>query len=295
MDFGFPVSGCMDADSHYIANVLVGNDPKDAVIEITLGGFSCDFTSKAVVALTGCDAQFEIDGVRVPMYTAIYVDKGAHLRCGYAKTGCRAYLAVQSGFYLKNVMGSVSTNVKCKIGGYLGRALMKEDLLFFNSTEPNIKRVNNRSVKPRVPNSEHLSEAVLRVILGPQDDYFTEKGINTFLSATYTVANDSDRMGIKTTGESVESKAGVDIISDGMPLGGVQIPASGMPIIMAADRQTTGGYAKIATVISSDMPVVAQLRPGNAIKFEKVSVSEAVKIYKDRKKYLENISKLWKR
>jgi biotin-dependent carboxylase-like uncharacterized protein len=291
MDYGFQVSGAMDEKSLAIANSLVGNSQDMAGIEITIGGLSATFTSDAVIAITGADIKPELNKMPIPMYRAIYVKKDDVLECKFAKVGCRSYLAFNQGLALKKIMGSLSTNIKCKIGGYLGRPLKANDLLFFNSTTPNIKNIDKHSINLSISFKNPVN---IRVILGPQDDYFTESGINTFFTSTYQLTKDSDRMGIKLDGPVVESKNGVDIISDGMPLGGVQIPSSGMPIIMMSDRQTTGGYAKIATVISTDVQKLAQLRPNDSIRFENICLEKAHKIYLNEKKYLMKVSKLWK-
>ncbi|MDR2046796.1 MAG: biotin-dependent carboxyltransferase family protein [Clostridiales bacterium] len=276
--FGFQTSGAMDKRAFNTANFLAGNDKDEAAIEMTLLGISGEFTSDAVIAFTGADVSPEINGAPIPLYRAVAVKKGDVLKSGFAKNGCRAYLAVQGGFYLKKALGSYSTNIKCKIGGYMGRPLKKEDLLYFNTVTPLASAGFTAERYTEIPPAQTIP-AVLRVVLGPQDDYFTENGIKTFLNSEYALTNDSDRMGIKLSGAAVESKNGADIISDGIPLGAVQIPSSGMPVIMAADRQTVGGYAKIATVISVDMPVIAQLKPGDSMRFSAVTPDEARRIY----------------
>ncbi|MDR2090927.1 MAG: biotin-dependent carboxyltransferase family protein [Clostridiales bacterium] len=289
-EFGFQSSGAMDRRSFNIANLLVGNDKNQAAIEMTLLGIGCQFTSDAVIAITGADVSPMLNGVPIPRYQAVSVGAGDVLTSGFAACGCRAYLAVHGGFYLKKVMGSYSANIKCGIGGYMGRPLKRDDLLYFSTVNPKIppEEIAKRRVDiPELPESP----AEIRVVLGPQDDYFTAKGIETFLNSEYKLTNDSDRMGIKLDGEPVESKNGSDIISDGIPLGAVQIPASGKPIVMTADRQTAGGYAKIAVVISSDIPKLAQLKPGEALKFKEISLNEAQNVYLSELKYMEDLEK----
>lgn len=287
-EYGFSVSGAMDLFSHRIANILVGNDRDQAAIEMTLFGLSGEFTSDAVIAITGADVSPEINGVSIPSFQAVKVKKGDMLECSFAKNGCRAYLAVNSGFYLKKVMGSLSTNLKCKIGGYMGRALKSGDLLYFNTVAPSVKRMSKRvaGLSLKIENPARLG-----VLLGPQDDYFTEKGIDTFFSAVYALTNESDRMGVKLDGAAVESKGGVDIISDGIPLGAVQIPASGKPIVMTADRQTVGGYAKIGTVISTDVSVLGQLRPGDSLSFYKTTPDRAKEAYMESLNILDGLDR----
>jgi biotin-dependent carboxylase-like uncharacterized protein len=313
--FGFQSSGAMDGRAFNIANILVGNDKNSAAIETTMIGLSCRFTSDAVIALTGADVSPEINGGSIPRYQAVKVGNGDVLKCGFAAGGCRSYLAVHGGFYLKKVMDSYSTNMKCGIGGYMGRKLKNGDLLYFNTIEPKFSsdetarrhidpkeltenaeiRMNKANFSPdgieksRIDAPEFPENAEIRVILGPQDDYFTQKGVDIFLNSEYKLTNDSDRMGIKLDGEAVESKNGVDIISDGIPLGAVQIPASGKPIIMTSDRQTVGGYAKIAVVISSDIPKLAQLKPNDVIKFKEISLEAARNVYLSELKYIESL------
>ena len=214
------------------------------------------------------------------MYKAIEVKKGDVLALSRADSGMRAYLAVAGGFDLPLVMGSMSTNLKCKLGGFQGRKLQRGDEIPLRQSV-NITFVGKRKFKNEV---KYTKSITLRAVLGPQDDYFAEKGIETFFEKTYTVTDKSDRMGIRLDGEKIESKNGVDIISDGVTTGSVQIPASGTPIIMMADRQTTGGYAKIATVLTTDLHLIAQAKPGTVIRFQKVTAEEAIRLYKAAEK-----------
>lgn len=274
MNTGFSPGGAMDAYSMKIANLLVGNVPDLGVIEMTMLGISATFDCDSLIALTGADMEPMLNDEPMPMYASVAVHKGDVLKMAMAKNGMRSYLAVAGGFDLPFEMGSQSTNLKCKIGGYQGRKLQKGDEL------PLMHSVAGMFAPERKINAQvkYPSSIVVRVILGPQDDYFTEKGIDTFLNKVYTVTDQSDRMGIRLSGEKIENVNGVDIISDGIATGSVQIPASGTPIIMMADRQTTGGYAKIATVIHADLKRVAQARPGTQVRFAAVSEAEAVKL-----------------
>ena len=214
------------------------------------------------------------------------VKKGDVLDCGSAKSGLRGYLAVAGGFDIAPVMGSMSTNLKCKVGGFEGRKLKSGDVLPLRYPQSDLYGMTSRVFEPE---KQKDGTVTVHVIPGPQDDYFSDKGKNIFYSETYSVTGDSDRMGIKLDGTPVESVDGVDIISDGIVAGSVQIPSSGKPIIMMADRQTTGGYAKIATVITSDLPLLAQLRPGGSLRFEKVDLQYAVKRIKQDNKLLKKL------
>lgn len=285
MQFGFSPSGAMDTYSMKLANILVGNPANEGVLEMTLKGITAEFDCDAVIAITGADMKPKIGNTQVPMYKSIQVKKGDVLQFGIAQSGMRTYLAVCYGFDIPVVMGSMSTNLKCGIGGFCGRKLKNEDVLNLRY-QSSLDLVGHRSVnhKPSFP-----SEITVRAVLGPQDDYFTAEGINTFFSTVYTVSDKSDRMGIRLDGSKIESKNGVDIISDAVVTGSIQIPASGVPIIMMADRQTTGGYAKIASVITPDLQKIAQARPGTQVRFAKVTAQQAQKIYKQYQKQLNII------
>lgn len=283
MSTGFSSGGAMDAYSMKIANLLVGNAVGMGVIEMTMMGISARFDCDSLIALTGADMEPTLNEEPMPMYQSVAVHKGDVLSMKIAKSGMRSYLAVAGGFNLPLTMGSQSTNLKCKLGGFQGRKLQKGDEL------PLLQSVSGVCAPERriEMQEKYPDQIIVRVMLGPQDDYFTEKGIATFLNKVYTVTDQSDRMGIRLTGEKIENVNGVDIISDGIAMGSVQIPASGTPIIMMADRQTTGGYAKIATVISADLKRVAQAKPGTRIRFSVVTEAEAVKLRRREEKELK--------
>lgn len=284
MSMGFSPSGAMDTDSLVIANKILCNNDSEGALEMTYMGISCKFTENCVISLTGADMNFEIDEKPAPMYQPIEIKKGMKLTSKTAIRGMRSYMAVAGGFDIEPVMGSYSTNLKCKIGGYLGRKIMRDDDLPLRlSREQLLGTYKAHSITPPMLPDD---EAEIRVVLGPQDDYFSKKGIDTFLNSEYIVTNESDRMGIRLDGEAIEAIDGVDIISDGIAAGSIQIPSSGKPIIMMADRQTTGGYAKIATVIPTDIAVLAQCKPNTKITFKAVSLKEAEKIIIKHKKDL---------
>lgn len=275
---GFSPGGAMDMDAMTVANLLVGNAPGVGVLEMTMLGITARFDCETVIALTGADMSTRLNDEPIARYASIAVHPGDILSMKAAKNGVRAYLSVAGGFDLPLVMGSVSTNLKCTLGGFQGRKLKTGDELPLNqSGAPFLPR----QVSPPEDYPDCIS---LRVLLGPQDDAFTQKGIDTFLGCEYTVTDKADRMGIRLSGEIIESKNGVDILSDGIAAGSVQIPASGTPIIMMADRQTTGGYAKIATVISADLSRAAQARPGTRIRFVRVTEAEAIRLRRDAEK-----------
>ena len=285
MSTGFGSGGAMDTRSMQIANILVGNDPGDGVIEMTMLGLSAQFNCDSIFALTGADMNPMLNGESIPMYQAVEVHKGDKLTMSAARKGMRGYLAVAGGFDIPLAMGSMSTNLKCGIGGFQGRKLSAGDVLPLRcSVTPSLLGLSACEPENNYPNTVKV-----RVVLGPQDDYFTEKGLETFLNTFYKVSGQSDRMGVRLEGDPIENKNGVDIISDGIAYGSVQIPASGTPIIMMADRQTTGGYAKIATVITADLPKIAQAKPGSMICFAAVTEKEAVRLLKKEKKQLSQL------
>ena len=259
--FGVSVSGVMDPRSASIANILVGNDESEAVLECTMMGPHIRFDAPNIIAITGGDLGATLDGQRIDTYRAIPVNAGQTLRFTMLRTGCRAFVAFAGGLDIPVVMGSRSTNMKAKIGGYQGRKLQKDDVIGFRAPKTDLKNLGLRHTSPEfMPRAEYK----LRIVLGPQDDAFTERGITTFLSSV-----------CRLDGELIEHVKSGDIISDGIAFGAVQVPSAGKPIIMLADRQTTGGYAKIANVISADFRILAQLKAGDKVHFEKVSIAAA--------------------
>ena len=278
MASGFQQSGAMDRFAAEAANILVDNSERDGVLEMTMLGVKVYFDEDNVIAITGAEftptvTDFETGEVtELPMNRAIRIKKGDVLDCGSAKSGLRGYLAVAGGFDIAPVMGSMSTNLKCKTGGFEGRKLKAGDVIPLRHPQGWLFSMVGRVYEPE---KRADGTVTIHVIPGPQDDYFSDKGKNTFYSEVYSVTADSDRMGIKLDGAPVESIDGVDIISDGIVAGSVQIPSAGKPIIMMADRQTTGGYAKIATVISVDIPKLVQRKTDHKVKFQAVTVEEA--------------------
>lgn len=275
--YGIGTSGAMDQEAYEAANWLVGNKHGEAVLEATMMGPSILFDDDCICAVTGADMGTTIGNRPVEPYKPFWVQQGQTLTMGFAKSGCRGYLAVQGGFQVPSVMGSRSTNLKVQLGGIEGRVLKRDDVL----TVPDEHHSSIMDRHRKVP--VYSQNVTVRVVLGPQEDYFTEKGISTLLSETYAVSNQSDRMGLRIDGAAIETKAGSDIVSDGITLGSIQITSSGQPIVLMADRQTTGGYAKIGTVCSFDIPLLAQLKPGATVTFRAVTVEQAQRIHRLRK------------
>ena len=281
--YGMPVSGAMDTYALRIGNRLLGNEENKAGIEISIPGLSLEVLSRTVIAITGANFDPTINNSPAPMWEAIEVKKGDIISFDQIKSGCRSYLLVAGGIDIPIILRSKSTYVRGKIGGLKGRPLKKADIINIGKTNQELQNIIGRKVSVNNLPAYHR-ENEIRVILGPQDDYFTKDGLHAFLNSSYEITVNSDRMGYRLKGPKIESKGGSDIITDGIPLGSIQVPRNGMPIIMLADRQTTGGYAKIATVISVDVDKFAQMKPGNKVKFTQVNLEEAQQLLGEREK-----------
>lgn len=274
--FGIATTGVMDEYSYAMANALVGNERGAAALELTYFGPMLKFEEDMVIAVAGANMSPKIDNEPINMHESHLVQAGSTLSFGKLKNGVRAYLAFGGEIDVPIVNGSKSTLVKSKIGGYEGRPLKSKD-------ELNII-VNKDAVAGKVLDPEYYPIIdkfnVMRAVLGPQDDYFTAKGINKFFrSGGYTLTKSLDRMGIRLDGAVLESKGGADIVSDGTVMGTVQVPSDGLPIILMADRQTTGGYTKIATIIREDIAKIAQMGALDKLCFEEVSLHDAQVLY----------------
>lgn len=281
---GFPVSGCMDMRAYHDANALLNNDPDDAVIEMQLMGVRVRFLGNAFFAVTGAKMSMQLNGHEISGYRAYEAHDGDVLSIGAARSGRFAYLAVSGGITVDAVMGSRSTNLKCHLGGFEGRALQAGDVLPVGQGS---EWLDNLYLKEMIQ-LLYEKKLVVRVIAGPQEDHFTDKGLSDFEEKEYVVSEKSDRMGYRLEGPPIEMKKGADILSDGIVFGSIQVAADGKPMILMADRQTTGGYAKIATVIRADLPRLSQSVPGTEIRFRFVSLEEAQKI---NKKYSSEMKK----
>ena len=267
-ELGIPTSGVMDDYNYRLANILVGNKLDEAVLEMTYFGPTLKFNEDLTLAITGSDMNPKINGQPAPMFETIKVKAGDTLQFGKVNEGVRGYLAFGGSIDVPVVNGSKSTHIKTKMGGIDGRALKPKDTLnIVGSKDKTMRRIPENYL----PKFNHCN--LLRVVLGPQDDYFTEKGIHDlFRSGGYQVTKDFDRMGIRLKGTSIEHKETADIISDGTTFGSIQVPANGQPIILVADRQTTGGYTKIGNVITPDLHKLAQMSFLDKILFQKVTL-----------------------
>ena len=274
--FGMSPAGAMDAHSMTLANILVGNPRNTGVLECTMMGPTIQFDAQTVVAVTGADMAPQLNGVPIPMGQAILVPDGGTLKLSSAKNGCRTYIAFAGGLDIPEIDGSQSTLLHSGVGGYQGRKLAAGDVIPLRAHGTPVKNMPIR----QLPQAQVFEkEPVVRVILGPQEDRFTKAGLETFLSQPFTISPKSDRMASRLEGPKVEHTGDASIISDGIPLGAVQVPGSGEPIIMMSEHQGSGGYTKIANVISVDIPLAAQCGPGSKIRFQAVSVEEAQDLY----------------
>jgi KipI family sensor histidine kinase inhibitor len=269
--FGVPVSGAMDEVALRVGNVLVGNPQDAAGLEITVTGPALCFLSETVVALTGAEMDADLDGQPIPWYESFRVRGGQTLDLRSCRTGFRAYLTLAGGIEVPLVLGSRSTCLVAGFGGGTGRALREGDRLPIGSPAG----ATAGSVAARRWRAGHEQPVTVRVVLGPEDAAFTAEGRETFLHAVYEVTPQVDRMGCRLDGPAIAHAGPADILSDWIPPGGVQVPGEGRPIILLADRQTTGGYTKIATVIGADLGLVAQQRPGGRIRFQAVTPEAA--------------------
>ncbi len=267
---GIPPSGPMDREAFLLANRLVGNPDGAAALEATYSGPRVEFADERVVAVTGAEMAATLDGAPAPRWEAFRVRAGSVLRLGAARWGVRSYLAISGGIDTPAALGSRATYVRGRLGGLEGRTLARGDSLPLAS--PGAGRMA-RLRRERVP--DYSAEPEIHVVLGPQDDRFTAAGIAAFLEGPYEMLRESDRMGARLSGPRIEHVRGHDIISDGVALGGIQVIGEGQPIVLLVDRQSTGGYTKIATVCSFDIGRVAQVKPGQRLRFRRVSVPEA--------------------
>lgn len=287
--YGVIASGVMDPYAHRLANILVDNEESEPTIEITLMGPHITFQSNCVFALTGADLSPAIDGIPIKMWRPIVVKKGCKLTFGKPVSGCRAYLAVAGGFDVSEVMGSRSTYLRAGIGGFEGRALQKGDILQVGKCSTFIKNClmslskeeNKRSfiqmdwtlMTQAIPT--YRKEAIVRIIDGRQANLFDEKSKDAFFNQAFQISSDSDRMGYRLNGQKLALKEPKELISEAVSFGSIQVPSDGQPIVLMADRQTTGGYPKIGQVATVDLPKVSQLKPGEFLRFERISLEEA--------------------
>lgn len=269
--FGVPVCGAMDWRALATANILAGNDWEEAALEITAMGPAIRFCCDAVFALCGADFSATLNGTPLSSCGAFLAHEGDELEMGAAKGGFRSYLAVSGGFDVPLFLSSRSTCLSAHFGGFNGRALQKNDKIGLREPQLWLRNLPGRRVTTVTEQA-----CPVRVVLGPQHEAFSEEGLETFFSSEYKIGMQSDRMGCRMEGSAVALREGTspNILSDGVAMGSIQVP-NGQPIVMMADRQTTGGYVKLGGVITADLPLLAQKRPGDTVRFACVTVAEA--------------------
>lgn len=277
--YGVPPSGAMDQFSYAVGNLLVGNPPGAASLEITLNGLALEVSATAEVAVTGADLDPLVDGQPAPQWETFELRAGQLLRFARRNQGCRAYLAVRGGFAAPLYLGSRSTFVKGRMGAPIasGDVLSRAELL---------SPLGRTHIWPRSQRRPIPDAFEIRVTPGPQQDCFTPAGLLTFSSSVYRVHPNSDRQGIRTEGPPIEIATGPGIISDPTPTGSIQVPGDGRPIILHRDGQSTGGYAKIGRVITADLDWFGQMVPGAEIRFQPVSVEAALAALREERSRL---------
>lgn len=286
-EFGMPISGALDNDALFFANWLVGNNKNEAVIEITLTGPKLKFHEDAYIGLTGANMSPKINGVPVEMNETIHVQKEDVLEFGLLLFGCRTYISVAGGIPVEKKMNSRSTYFYAQIGGVSGTALKKGDFIpLIAKSDVFIKRV------PKEFQLKYASLLVVRVIEGIENAFFTEESLKFFYQNEYTITANSNRMGYKLKGEKLNLKRSFEMLSSGIVEGTIQVPQNGQPIVLLADSQTTGGYPRIANVISVDIPFLAQQKPGDKIRFRKVSLEQAQSLLYNKEKQLKKLLSL---
>jgi antagonist of KipI len=301
---GVIASGAMDPEAHRISNLLVGNEGDAATMEITIMGPVLEFQEDALISICGADLSPMIDGEPVGLWRPIYINKGSELRFGQIKQGCRSYLAVAGGFDVPTVMNSKSTYLRAGIGGYEGRKLEKEDVLQVEeSTEQSQSMLSE--LKSLAKDKTFMAmdwyvatefmpivqeDNTIRVIKGREYDLFTEESQQAFASKTFKVDTKSDRMGYRLSGQVLELEDEVDMISEAVAFGTIQVPSEGNPIILLADRQTTGGYPKIAQIATVDLSKIAQTKPGESVSFTLISHEESQRLYLERERNIHYLA-----
>ena len=279
---GVSPSGAADPISLRLGNRLVANAESAAGLEMTLLGGTFLFLEGAILALTGSDFGATLDGASIDLWKSVHVRPGGTLRLGATRSGARSYLCIQGGIVVTPFLGSGSTQILTGLGGFEGRSLRKGDVLHIGSATRSFRK---KTISPQV--LKYLSpHKVLRVTPGPQMDWFSESSRRAFYAGTYRVSEQSNRMGLRLKGTRVSQSAGGGMITEGISLGAVQVPPGGLPIILFVDQPTTGGYPKIANVISADLHRVGQLRPGDEIQFEEVTLEIARSLLIEQEKLL---------
>lgn len=278
---GVSAAGAADPTSLRVANLLVGNPRNAAGLEMTLQGGQFLFPEGAVVAFGG-------SYFGVPLWTTLQVQPGQLLACGRSQCGARCYLCVRGGIRVPLILGSASTDIVSGMGGFEGRALRRGDRLEIG---PEPETPPRRAVRPDIV-SALAPRNVFRVTEGPQCEWFTAESVATFYSSAYRVTPDANRMGIRLAGAPLQTVNSSELITEGVSLGCIQVPAGGQPVILFVEQQTTGGYPKIANIVAADLPAVGQLKPGDEIRFQRVALREARELLYMQERWINSADSL---
>lgn len=266
--YGVITSGAMDKWAMQVANILVGNERHEAVIEITLGLTAMTFHTQAVIAVYGADLQATVNGVPLPLGRPLQIEDGDQLTFGYSMKGCRAYIAIRGGIDVTPIMNSKSTYLRANLGGYNGRALQKGDKF----------RITPHILEKRMPAfypQRHISHNI-RVLPHIEQHQFTEASQQAFFNTLYMISKQADRMGYRLEGTPLMREVPKEMLSEAVLEGTIQVANDGQPVILLADHQTTGGYPRIGQVAAVDIPILAQLKPGDTIQFEPITIEKAL-------------------
>ncbi|HFK1519009.1 TPA: biotin-dependent carboxyltransferase family protein [Bacillus cereus] len=287
--YGIPVGGAMDQSALRMINMLVGNEENEAGLEMTIMGPKLLIKKTTLLAIGGADMEPLLNGERIPLWRPILAEEGSMLCFGKVKTGCRAYVTFAGGIHIDRIMGSKSTYIRAAIGGMEGRMLKKGDYFQLGEQSEMAHRFMQDLQKgERIKTKWAISSSVLpkykkypklRVITGFEYDQFTEESKKAFFTKEYKVSNYADRMGYRVEGEILNRAVETEILSSPVTYGTIQIPNGGQPIILMADRQTTGGYPRMGSIISVDLPLLAQLKPEDYVSFENITLEEAEQLY----------------
>jgi len=288
---GVIVSGAMDSFAHRIANILVGNEETEATMEITMLGPILRFEEDVYIAICGGEFEVTLDEQTVPLWQPFHVKNGQTLSINRCIKGCRAYIAVAGGFDIPKIMNSQSTYLLAKVGGFKGRELQKEDVIPLKRLGGEKLRKGRWGVSYKLQSYFGDKEQTIRVIRGENFKDFTTQSQRQFFQQSYTITTQSNRMGYRLDGDLLKRSVDEDVISSAVTFGTIQVPPEGKPIILMADRQTTGGYPKIGQVIAVDLPKLAQLKPGDRITFQNFSFTDAQRCLIELEKEIQLLKK----
>jgi antagonist of KipI len=294
-EVGVSLGGALDVHALRVANLLVGNDETDAGLEVTFGGLQLRFADERLVAWCGGDFDIRTGSTSLPAGHPVLLDADEELRISSPKIGCRAWLAISGGIDVPAALGSRSTDLRANFGGINGRALRDDDVVPLGETSQIAKILSDSLRDEQIAQwsashswaspAEH--EPILRVVRGANWDRFNDVTIQRFTSEAFVVSPDSDRMGARLDGPELKRTEEVDLISEAVAPGTIQVPPSGRPIVLLGDCQTIGGYPKIAHVITVDLPIAAQLRAGDKVRFQEISLVDAHRLLFERERELE--------